>query len=219
MPKVNKEYINNKKNSIIEAAISVCENKPLYEITMKDIIKESGVSQGGIYRYFSDIDDVLIAVINQLYVNINCKEEIEKIIQNNISPKETIEKLFDFLGNYIKENASKTGKIQFELTILLANHPDRRRKIMSGVIERENSEYMINQLFGAINEGILIGEFKSIVPVKDIFSFIITSIDGILRDVILFKCYEPLEAQEIEIDEIKLMNTLKKSVLLILNCN
>ena len=46
MPKVSHDYVIRKKNVILEAALSVCKVKPLYEITMRDIIKASGVSQG-----------------------------------------------------------------------------------------------------------------------------------------------------------------------------
>mgnify|MGYP001582640522 CR=1 FL=1 len=112
MPKVSAEYITNKKNSILEAALSVCRNKPLYEITMKDIIKESGVSQGGIYRYFSDIDEILIALINISNTNIDFKQNIDEIIENSTTPKDVIESLFAFLGRSIKENLTTIGKFQ-----------------------------------------------------------------------------------------------------------
>ena len=219
MPKVSAEYITNKKNSILEAALSVCRNKPLYEITMKDIIKESGVSQGGIYRYFSDLDDILIALINISNTNIDFKQNIDEIIENSTTPKDVIESLFAFLGRNIKENLTTIGKFQFELTVLLSNHPDRKEKIMSQITEVENSQYLMNQLFDNINNGIASGDFIPIVHIKDIFYFIITSIDGIIRDAVLFKCYGPNKNTQLEIEEISLMHTLSKSVLLMLSCN
>lgn len=217
MPKVSAEYINNKKNSILEAAFSVCKNKPLYEITMKDIIKKSGVSQGGIYRYYSDIDDILIALINKSNTNAGYKQNIDEIIQSSTTPKEVIESIFDFIGKNLKENMTTTGKIQFELTVLLANHPDRQEKFMSQITEMQNSQYLMQQLFKRINEGIEIGYFNPILPSNDIFCFIMTSIDGIVRDSILINCYGPIKNTQIEIDEISLINTLSKAVLLMLN--
>lgn len=197
MPKVSAEYINNKKNSILETALSVCKNKPLYEITMKDIIKESGVSQGGIYRYFSDIDDILIELINKSNTNTDYKQNIDEMMQISTTSKDVIESLFDFLGKNIKENMPTTGKIQFELMVLLANHPDRQEKFMSQITEMENSQYLMQQLFKKINEGIEIGDLKPILPVKYISYFIMTSIDGIVRDSILLKCYGPIKNAQI----------------------
>lgn len=74
MPKVSQEYLDNKRNAIVSAALKVCKSKPLYQITMKDIIRESGVSQGGIYRYFKSIDEILVEVINRSSSNIDNKK-------------------------------------------------------------------------------------------------------------------------------------------------
>ena len=51
MPKVNEAYISEKKQVILDATFRICMRKPVYQVTMKDVIKETGMSQGGIYRY------------------------------------------------------------------------------------------------------------------------------------------------------------------------
>ena len=58
MPKVTEEYINNKKNLIIRAAYDLCIRKTVSTVTMQDIINETGLSQGGIYRFYKDIDEI-----------------------------------------------------------------------------------------------------------------------------------------------------------------
>ncbi|UUV26633.1 TetR/AcrR family transcriptional regulator [Lysinibacillus sp. FN11] len=98
MPKVSHDYVKRKRNVILEAALSVCKDKPLYEITMRDIIRASGVSQGGIYRYYSDLDEILVEIINQANANADYKKDVDAIIENNAAPKEMLEKLFTFLG-------------------------------------------------------------------------------------------------------------------------
>ncbi|MFJ7913941.1 MULTISPECIES: TetR/AcrR family transcriptional regulator [unclassified Lysinibacillus] len=216
MPKVSHEYVQEKKNSILEAAIAVCKVKPLYEITMRDIIKASGVSQGGIYRYYSDLDEILIEVINQVNVNADYKHIIDEVTYTSDSPTKTIIKLFNFLGEYMKENVSTVGKIQFELTILCANNPDREKKILSGIYENESGQYFTQQIFHSIHEGISSGCFQLEISIDDLSTFIMTSIDGIVRDVVLQKCYGVFSNDQVQFDEIRLMNTLCKSVLLLL---
>jgi AcrR family transcriptional regulator len=218
MPKVSHEYVIRKKNSILEAALSVCTVKPLYEITMRDIIKASGVSQGGIYRYYSDLDEILVAIINQANANADYKQAVDGIIENSDSPKKTIEKLFTFLGEYIKENLSTVGKIQFELTILFANNPERQLKILPNITENESGQYLVKRIFTTIQEGISLGNFQPEVPLEDLFTFIITSIDGIVRDVVLQKCYGMFQNEQALFDEIRLMDTLRKSVQSLLGC-
>lgn len=216
MPKVSNEYVVRKKNAILEAALTVCKVKPLYEITMRDIIKASGLSQGGIYRYFSDLDEILVAIINQANNNADYKQAVNATIENSNSPKETIENLFTFLGEYIKENLSTVGKIQFELTILFANNPKRQEKILSNITEQESGQYLVERLFNAVNEGISLGCFQPKVSPEDLFTFMMTSIDGIVRDVVLQKCYGMFQDEQALFDEITLMDTLCKSVLLLL---
>ncbi|MFE6169349.1 TetR/AcrR family transcriptional regulator [Viridibacillus arvi] len=218
MPKVSREYVIRKKNAILEAALSVCTVKPLYEITMRDIIKASGVSQGGIYRYYSDLDEILVAIINQANANSNYKQAVDAIIENSYAPKETIEKLFTFLGEYIKENLSTVGKIQFELTILFANNPERQMKILPNITENESGQYLVGRIFNTIHEGTLLGNFQPEVSLEDLFTFIMTSIDGIVRDVVLQKCYGMFHIEQALFDEIRLMDTLCKSVQSLLRC-
>ncbi|WP_232698641.1 TetR/AcrR family transcriptional regulator [Brevibacillus daliensis] len=216
MPKVSHEYVIRKKNTILEAALSVCKVKPLYEITMRDIIKASGISQGGIYRYYSDLDEILVAVINQANANADYKQVVDAIIENSNSPKESIKKLFTFLGEYMKENLSTVGKIQFELTIVFANNPERQKKILLNITENESGQYLVERLFSTIHEGISLGSFQPEVSPEDLLTFVMTSIDGIVRDVVLQKCYGMFQNEQVQFDEIRLMDTLCKSVLLLL---
>lgn len=63
MPKVTEEYIQNKKKKIIDAAYALCLKQTVSTVTMQDIINETGLSQGGIYRFFKDIDEIFSNMI------------------------------------------------------------------------------------------------------------------------------------------------------------
>ena len=54
MPKVKDEYLENKRNQILDAAFAVCKRKPVYDVAMTDIVTETGMSQGGVYKYFNN---------------------------------------------------------------------------------------------------------------------------------------------------------------------
>jgi Transcriptional regulator len=216
MPKVSEEYLSNKKESIINAALSVCKTKPLYQITMKDIIKQIGISQGGIYRYFSDVDEILVEVINRYNPNADYMQIIDSIIENSKTSKEAIEKLFTFLGNYMNESADTSGKILFELTVIMSAQPARGRKIQSKIKEGQSGQYFIRQMFQVIRKGILSGEFCPVVPENQILSFISITIDGIVMDGCLLRCYQVPQIGEIPFDILQLVNTLSSSVILML---
>jgi AcrR family transcriptional regulator len=188
MPKVTEDYINKKRAEIIDAAFAIFQQKPLYEMTMLDVIRQAGLSKGGIYRYFSDIDDVIIELINRETRKCDYKDKIDNIINCNIKYEAIIEELLKLLGKHINESSDTVGKIQFELTVLAANHPERAEKISSKLTEHKNGQYLINSLFQKIIEGITIGEFKPALLVEDIFAYIRVYIEGLVKIVVLERC-------------------------------
>ena len=92
MPKVNQEYFENKKRIILDAAVRVFLRKPAYSVTMNDIVKESQLSRGGVYKYYSNIDDIIISLLNGKKINVNPKSIIEKY---NDEPERAIFELFE----------------------------------------------------------------------------------------------------------------------------
>lgn len=210
MPKVTEDYINKKKAEIIDAAFVIFQQKPLYEMTMLDVIKQAGLSKGGIYRYFSDIDDVLVELINRETCKNNYKHSIEDIINCNNKYGIIIEELFKLLGKHINESSDTVGKIQFELTVLVANHPEKAEKISSKLTEHENGQYLINSLFQKIIEGITIGEFKPELSIEDIFTYIRAYIEGVVKIVVLERCYGFNTGS---IDAEKMMSMLSQTIL------
>ena len=79
MPKVTQEYIENKKKFIADAAYRVCLRKPVEMVTMMDVIEETGLSQGGIYRFYKDLDNILSDVIAGMRMNYNIIDEMEQL--------------------------------------------------------------------------------------------------------------------------------------------
>ncbi|MFW6288115.1 MAG: hypothetical protein ACOC2J_05120 [bacterium] len=90
---------------------------------------------------------------------------------------------------------------------------------MSQLKEEEKSQYLIDKIFQTIQEGIDTGEFAPGLPVQDIYSFIISSIDGIVRDTVLHNCYNLNGNDNFKVDEVAFMKTLSKSMILILTEN
>lgn len=213
-PKVNPDYIDNKKTQILDAANKVFQEKPLYEMTMLDVIKEAGLSKGGIYRYFGDIDEVIIALINRETAQNNNKNKIDEIITSPDTTAGKIEALFAFLGNYINESPTTLGKIQFELTVLISNHPEKAEKFMSNLTEQENGQYLINAIINKITEGITNGELEPNYPLNDIFTYIMTSIEGVIKSIVLQKCYGAYPGN---IDVINVLKIISDSVLFLLS--
>ena len=145
MPKVNDEYIYKKKEQILNSLETVFQRKSLVDINMMDIIKEAGLSKGGIYRYYKDVDEIIIEMINDITNKYYLKNNfVQKIAYNSVDENNIIE-IFKVLGTNIENSVSTLGKIQFELTILQVSNPERAEKILSGLTEYNNGRNSIGK--------------------------------------------------------------------------
>ncbi|HEX3029675.1 MAG TPA: TetR/AcrR family transcriptional regulator [Clostridia bacterium] len=215
MPKVKPDYFEQKRDIILNAAFNVCKRKPLYQVTMKDIIRETGISQGGIYRYYKSIDEILVEVINRSTLDIDYIQLINDLIMNSKTSKDSVQSLFGFLAEYINNNTTTLGKFHFEIIELIAYEPNRIKTISAQNMHVNTTQHFIKRLFEVIQRGISSEEFMPTLPLNDILGFISTSIDGIVLDSIFHKCYGVPE-YEYGFDVYRLMNTLGKSVICLL---
>jgi len=56
-----------RKQQILTAAIELFARKGFYGTSMDDIVRETGLSKGGVYWHFKSKDDIIAAVLEQLY--------------------------------------------------------------------------------------------------------------------------------------------------------
>lgn len=209
MPKVTEEYIENKKTEILDAALAVFRRKPLYEMTMLDVIKEAGLSRGGIYRYFSDIDDVLVALINRETKNNSNQELLQEVGKVTVEEADPLEALFRIFGEYLDMSSDIMGKIQFELTVLAANHPNRIPGIIGRITEQENGQYMVASIFNAIIEGVAAGKYEPQYPIEELLGHIKVHIEGLIKILVLERCYSSVAEKT---DPVKMMGMLHGTV-------
>lgn len=218
MPKVNESYLEDKKNQILDAAFAVCNRKPAYDVTMSDIVSETGMSQGGVYKYFSNIDLVFAALIDKANSQGNHIERIEEIMKSDYSPETVLHELFLISEQYFSEMLISYNKILFELGTFFAHSPERRERINKNVTTSSTFGYLTQCAFEIIIKQTKNGYFMPVIPIEDIFAFIITAFDGIIRDITLTRCYPGGTVPEdgIKFDEKKLIQCLYISTITLL---
>ncbi len=189
MPKVKNEYLENKRNQILDAAFAVCKRKPAYDITMTDIVSETGMSQGGVYKYFNNIDLVLAELIDRANLQGNYIEQIDEIMNSHNSPNAILHNLFLVSEQYFSEMLISYNKMLFELSTFFVYNPERRERINKNVTTLSTFGYLTQCALEIIITGAEKGYFIPVMPIEDIMAFIIASFDGIIRDVTLSKCY------------------------------
>ena len=90
MPRTaNEKQRKNKIRKILESARLVFYRKGFLNVTMQDIIDECGISRGGIYLYFSSVDEIFQEVIRQR------NKEKFSIISKAVHDNEPFDKVLD----------------------------------------------------------------------------------------------------------------------------
>lgn len=189
MPKVTEEYIQNKKNKIVEAALNVCMKKTISSVTMQDIINESGLSQGGIYRFYSDIDGILADMLSKIRNEINMEQEVDEVLNRNKPIKDLVEDIFTMLAEFMKRHLMTYHKIGFEFNLLITNYPVRAKKIFGQVKQDSIFDYLIKKTQKLLQNEIENGKLSPKLPFKDIISYISAAYDGIQMEAIVSNCY------------------------------
>jgi AcrR family transcriptional regulator len=65
MPKVSQEHLDARRQQILDAAAECFASKGFHRTTMQDIVTESGLSAGAIYRYFTGKDQIIQAIADE----------------------------------------------------------------------------------------------------------------------------------------------------------
>lgn len=192
MPKVTDEYIQNKKSKIIDAAYTLCLKKTVSTVTMQDIINETGFSQGGIYRFYKDIDDIFSDMILYLRKKESIKEKTDEILakENELSPSEITDLIFAMLADFMKRELMGIEKIDFELSVLAMNDPARVDKILRNIPDAGNMEYLTMRTMEFFSRQVSSGRIHPRVSVKELLSYIASAYTGIQTECIVNNCYK-----------------------------
>jgi TetR/AcrR family transcriptional regulator, transcriptional repressor of aconitase len=62
MPRVAESYLQSRRRQIMDAAITCFAREGFHRTTMQDIVAETGLSAGAIYRYFRAKEDIVAAI-------------------------------------------------------------------------------------------------------------------------------------------------------------
>ncbi|MCR5168581.1 MAG: TetR/AcrR family transcriptional regulator [Oscillospiraceae bacterium] len=216
MPKVKDEYLIEKKKEIVKAAFEVCKRKPVCNVTMSDIVAETGMSQGGVYKYFNNIYSVYAALIDEANRVGDQIGRIDEVMDSDSAPEDKLRQLFGIAESFFSDMLISYNKILFELGTFCVQNPEYDKRISSETKETAVFPYLAGRLAELIVTQCKAGYFSPVVPAPDILSFVVASFDGIIRDVTMNRCYNISSSEMNKLDEKKLIGCLYISTLKLL---
>lgn len=224
MPKVDATYFKEKQEKILAAAMQVCQEKPIYFVTMKDIVAQSGLSPGAVYQSFGSIEEVFAGILQKADSESDYAGEIQAILQSGKAPQIVLLDLFHFGEVYFSDCLMAYNKVLFELSLYATHAPEKRKIIYQQACRQSVYAQLGQALMVYVGEQVQAGYFQPQIPLEDLFAFVTAAFDGIVRDVTLTKYY--LQEDEmnpmIQFDAEKLIHSLYLSTLALLGmpgCN
>ena len=122
----NVEELNKRKQRIVDAAISLMQECPMEEVTVRRIAARAGLTTGAIYHHYKNTDDLFFDVIRQ---SLQFTHRLAESVRN-----EDHKKGRELLAEIVAEVGKRLSKSQEQKLYLLLlndaiarNHPVRRR--------------------------------------------------------------------------------------------
>ena len=141
MPKVTEKYLEEKRRMIVDCAYQVCLRKPVEMVTISDVIAETGMSQGAIYRYYAGLDEILTDIATKMRSEYNIIDSFNEILSDKkVSIEELTYRVCDCLAEAMEKHLMDIQKINFDLGVLTINEPERAAKIMANIKGTGNLE-------------------------------------------------------------------------------
>ena len=170
-PKVSLEYKEVTRDRILDSAERLFEKKGYYDTSMDDIVKESKMSKGAIYGYFSSKEELFESLQERDYAQ--SFQSSLALLEAKMSAREKLEKLADiyFLSN--DEDAKAWCRMYIEFSAASMHLKQAHAKL-------EGRMGDIHKLIVTIlREGIKNGEFRKGIDIDSIASVLIATVDGL----------------------------------------
>jgi AcrR family transcriptional regulator len=153
MPKVSQEYLDVRRSEILDAAIVCFSRDGFHRTTMKDIVRQSGLSPGAIYNYFKSKEAIIEAIAGRRQTK---ERELTTEIAGNGSAGTALESV---LVAFLNELESPKERLRRRVSIQLwaeAQRNSRVRKIVLRSFEEPrkllSEVFLASQKRGAIAE-------------------------------------------------------------------
>jgi AcrR family transcriptional regulator len=161
MPKVSEQYKEEKRNQIIESALKCFGEKGYQATIIDDIVKDSNISKGAIYNYFTSKEEIYLQLLQ-----INTNTFFDEVAQENALLKSAKEKLINIFRRFksqdLSEETQQGRRVYIEFWLYGSRQDDLR------VILEERYNKFIDYIDSIIRDGQSAGEFKKDIDPQNI---------------------------------------------------
>ena len=154
-PKLKPETLEERKSQILQAALTCFARKGYHQTTMDDIVKEAGLSKGGVYWHFGSKKELFLVLFEAMIA------DTEVAVLNSLETNQSVrEKLIDTLRMY--SVLATADEFQSIMPLLIDVWAQNRRDPDVNQVTVALYHRFREPLVQLIDAGIAAGEFKSV---------------------------------------------------------
>lgn len=191
-PRISDEAKEERRVSILHAALECFSVKGYYASTVDDIVTYSKLSKGSVYNYFKSKEDIFIGILT--HEQKKTQEKLKAALRAIDSP---LEKLKYWINTDIPYNLSKKKlmRVHVEFWLYAADSPDVKH------ILTERFDTIFYMLKEIIEEGQKSGEFKETIDPEKASAMFWSLHDGIWLHTVIGYNEENLETNIKEMEK------------------
>lgn len=213
MPKVSEAYLAEKKAYILQCTNELLEETPLFHLSMRDIIKKTGFSQGAIYRYYANIDEIFIDLINRIPINYPLEQEVDLLLHSKQPATTILSDVILAIGRFVEELLRAVGgKLFFELLVYYAYDAEKEQTTLAQLKFKQSIDYAQSKTIDYFLASIQKEEIQLTIPIESITRFIGVSVDGIIQYAALSSAKNNQEKDKLASETADLFRTLTQSI-------
>ncbi|MCS7221103.1 MAG: TetR/AcrR family transcriptional regulator [Anaerolineae bacterium] len=164
-----------RRTQIIQAARACFARQGYHRTTMDDIVRESGLSKGTLYWYFSSKEELFLAILDAWWRDL--AQAIQKPASDAASTVERLTAWVDALTRFIQAGLDRVRLIMEFWAEVHRSHEIERKL---GQIYRERARLLAD----IIQQGVDRGEFRTVDPYTTAQTFL-AAYDGLLLQQVL----------------------------------
>jgi AcrR family transcriptional regulator len=118
-----------KKTTVFKAGMKVLREKGVSKTSMNDIIRESGLSKGGVYHYFPSKNDLLVELFNYFF-ELYAISKFERMQDDNVTQNKSAIEQIDILIQLHEASLDDMGEdmsLMMDLYIEAIHNPALRQ--------------------------------------------------------------------------------------------
>jgi AcrR family transcriptional regulator len=189
MPKLSSQQKEAVRMEILEAAKVVFIERGYEGASMKEIVECSGRSFGGVYLYYSNKEDVFLALLRSQFQEMEANTAVNQTVS-----------AWELLVVFLNEQERRARQVEGGLApcmfeYFIVGRRDEKRRVL---IEERRRE-VHSHLLSLIQRGIQQNEFQPSKPIETIVNWLISFLDGVYLESILNGCDEIQLADQFEL--------------------